>query len=579
MNLETKTAVDCSLQKATRELQTVSRITGDEIVSVARTFEGLAGHTDTMLELAAAIVGCVEDESVSSVLPKVQYLGSEAKSFIASRLQATAEILEAVTTEVKLLRQLSEVTRGQAGIALETRALSVLTNIEVGRLGTVGADFHYLAQELVDFSKTVSRDTQELAGHTDSRRAAIQETKRVLEGDLPHMREGLARIESDLGNALLSVESSLTQLSSTPVHFRNCVSEVAQQITGVVAAVQAHDITRQQIDHVQESFALISARVSGAGNSGNEGTQELARAYAGVRIQIYQLRSIRETIAAWATQIKNCMGVILTVSTSEVIGIGPVVLVQERELSSQLAHIDRLERESHAYSKRIQGTLGGLSNLMLLVREHLQRSKSIRDHLQLLTFNSIIEASRLGTQAAAILAIAQSIKGVSAEWSEITDRSGRTMLEVVELVKRTDKLMEAFSEASNERLREAQTHTTAGLKSLRTAAEFAAGRAQEMTIATEQMQAKTTEVGNNVERLDACSGHIDAVLNELEMVKRQLEVECPGVNETYDAGEVEQLFSSSYTTEMERQVLRAALAGEPLPAAQQTFEGNSVELF
>ena len=238
----------------------------------------------------------------------MQYLGSEAKSFIASRLQATAEILEAVTTEVKLLRQLSEVTRGQAGIALETRALSVLTNIEVGRLGTVGADFHYLAQELVDFSKTVSRDTQELAGHTDSRRAAIQETKRVLEGDLPHMREGLARIESDLGNALLSVESSLTQLSSTPAHFRNCVAEVAQQITGVVAAVQAHDITRQQIDHVQESFALISARVSGEGNSGNEGTQELARAYAGLKIQIYQLKSIRETIATWATQIKLAWG-------------------------------------------------------------------------------------------------------------------------------------------------------------------------------------------------------------------------------------------------------------------------------
>ena len=42
---------------------------------------------------------------------------------------------------------------------------------------------------------------------------------------------------------------------------------------------------------------------------------------------------------------------------------------------------------------------------------------------------------------------------------------------------------------------------------------------------------------------------------------------------------VEQLFSSSYTTEMERQVLRAALAGETLPVAQQTFEGNSVELF
>jgi hypothetical protein len=36
------------------------------------------------------------------------------------------------------------------------------------------------------------------------------------------------------------------------------VQEIAQQIAGVVAAVQAHDITRQQIEHVQQAFALIS---------------------------------------------------------------------------------------------------------------------------------------------------------------------------------------------------------------------------------------------------------------------------------------------------------------------------------
>ena len=69
------------------------------------------------------------------------------------------------------------------------------------------------------------------------------------------------RIEVDLGNALAVVDSSLTQLSRTPVQFRTCVEDVAQQIAGVVAAVQAHDITRQQIEHVQEAFALISAKM------------------------------------------------------------------------------------------------------------------------------------------------------------------------------------------------------------------------------------------------------------------------------------------------------------------------------
>jgi chromosome segregation ATPase len=224
---------------------------------VARAFEGLAGHTDTIVSLAAAIVGCVENENVSSVLPQVQTLGAAARVFIGDRLQATTGILETVTTEVKLLRQLSRVAGDQEAIAFEIKALSVLTNIEVARLGTVGAGFHYLAQELANFSKSVIEDTKELARHTDGRRAAIEETRRVLSAELPRLREELARIEVELGNALAVVDASLTQLSSTPVQLRTCVEDIARQIAGVVAAVQTHDITRQQIEHVQAAFALI----------------------------------------------------------------------------------------------------------------------------------------------------------------------------------------------------------------------------------------------------------------------------------------------------------------------------------
>ena len=58
-----------------------------------------------------------------------------------------------------------------------------------------------------------------------------------------------------------------------------------------------------------------------------------------------------------------------------------------------------------------------------------------------------------------------------------------------------------------------------------------------------------------------------------------MEIDHPDVTERYDAEDVEQMFSAFYTTEMERDVLHAALRGTALPAAQQTFAGNSVELF
>ena len=60
---------------------------------------------------------------------------------------------------------------------------------------------------------------------------------------------------------------------------------------------------------------------------------------------------------------------------------------------------------------------------------------------------------------------------------------------------------------------------------------------------------------------------------------RKLESDESQMARRYDAAELERLFSASYTTEIEREVLRAALHGTPLPVLKQTFTGNDVELF
>ena len=145
MRVGAKAEVVSTLAQAKDELCAMARVVDSKIGAVARAFEGLAGHADTILKLTAAIVGCVENENVSSVLPKVQTLCAAARRFIEDRLQATTGILETVTMEVKLLHQLSLVTSGQEAIAFKIKALSVLTNIEVAHLGTVGAGFQYLA--------------------------------------------------------------------------------------------------------------------------------------------------------------------------------------------------------------------------------------------------------------------------------------------------------------------------------------------------------------------------------------------------------------------------------------------------
>jgi hypothetical protein len=578
MRDEAAGSVAYALETATSCLSSLMHASEAEIGSLTQTFEELATQTSAILSLASAIVACIEDESVVSALPKVRTLGAAAAGFVEARLHATHGILETVATEMTLLRQLSGASRSQSVIALKTRVLTMMTNIEVGRLGAAGTGFQYLAIELAKFSAWLTEGTDNLELHTEARRLAIDATKRVLAAELPHLAEEFARIDVDLGDDLKALEAGLMELFAMPTQFKACVKEIAEQIAGVIAAVQSYDITRQQLDHVQQALTRMRSGMRGGGGKRWD-AQELSRAYAGITIQVCQLQHIRGTVATWTSQIRACMQVILKVSASELMGLGPMVFKQEREISAKLEHVELLESQSKGYSERIRRTVGEHASLVQLIDHQVKNARVVRQLLHLLSLNSIVEASRLGARANPILELGNGISELSVEWSRITGQSEDARQEMLKLVERIGHLMETFSEAGDERLGDAEAETRAGLHSLHTAAEFAARQARDIQLALEKMQAKGNGIARSGDVLDQAYGQIEAILSSLESAQRQLQDGHPGIEDRCDAAEMEQLYSASYTTEAEREVLHAALGGTALPVTQAALGGNGVELF
>jgi len=568
-----------NIEKVARQIHTLLSQAEFAISSVTEGFQELAKENSLILNLVAAIVGRVEEDSVRSVLSKVEALAGAARGFAQERVQATSGILEIVTAEARLLDRLSELTRAQRSIARETQTLSVLTSIEVARLGQLGAGFQYLAHELDEFSQTVARSIKELSEHTDERKSAIDETRRLLTAGLPRIRREFARIEADLSRELQAVDSSHTLLERAPAQFSSAVEEIAGQIDGVVSAIQMYDITRQQLEHVQHGLELVAGRMSAAEDSEELAFQEATVSSSGLAIQSYQLRSIEETIGRWMTQIGTCLEGILRISSSEMVAIGPLVLEQERNLSAELARIELLERECQKDNLEVQSAISGLSNLMQLVSEHVEKSRYVRDRLQLLTFNSIVEASHLGAQADAILEISQSIKRVSLSWSELTERSAQAMAEILALVEKAKSEMRSFSAGENAGLELAAAETARGLSDLHGVAIFVGEKASQVEVGTKQLRSKIASAGASRDRLAVTFAVIRSALEGIDEAKGRIESEYPLAKKTGDRQQIEALFSDFYTTEMEREVMRAALSGASLPVAQQSLEGNDVELF
>lgn len=227
----------------------------------------------------------------------------------------------------------------------------------------------------------------------------------------------------------------------------------------------------------------------------------------------------------------------------------------------------------------MQSALSGLSSLVELVNVHLQRSQTIRARLQILMFNSLIEAQRLGGRGAVVSAIARLIKEVLGEWIAIGNQSRLALSEILGLVERTTALMEVFSEASSQKLREGQAQTRTALDSVRSAAAFVAKEATRMQTITENMHANLADVAATGTRLERCFGYLDSVLSQMAGLAREWESSDPPAAGPCDPAEVERWLSGFYTTEIERSVMSAALHGTAMPVVEQLFAGNAVELF
>jgi len=427
------------------------------------------------------------------------------------------------------------------------------------------------------FSQSLTQNTKELATQTAVRKAATENTRRLLSVELPNLREELGRLEVTLNEDLIQMDSGLTRLSQAPEQFRMSAEGISRQIAGVVVAVQGQDITRQQIEHVQAALEVISGKLVGNGDSTTPSSSETACAHAGLEIQIAQLQSIKATIAEWTLQIRTCLECIFRISASDLLGIGPMVLNQEQSLSSQLSHIELIERQCEAYGERLRSTLEGVAQLSQLVEEHQRKSHSARGRLRLLTFNSVIEASRLGDKADTICVIADGTAEISDEWKRIAAISENALGKILDLAEKTNSVMAEFSRSQS--LDEAQKQSLAGLENLRRTASFAVAQGKKIEIAIEAMRAKSAEVSTIGDLLSNCFGRIDGVLSCLQSMTRRLEIQCPGAKDARSPATIEELFSVSYTTQIEREVMHSALYGAALSVAQQSSTGNDVELF
>ncbi len=171
----------------------------------------------------------------------------------------TAAIHEVLT----LIRELKPLTDLIRGIASKTKILSLNALIEAAGAGATGRSFAVVAAEMKGLScqcetasarvdegirQVAERVTSNLAGLTDAVRIATE-------------MNWLSTLSAGTGKITLEFEIALTELNKLSSDSLSAVRSISHSITDVLEQAQFQDISRQQIEQVQEGLTMYAERM------------------------------------------------------------------------------------------------------------------------------------------------------------------------------------------------------------------------------------------------------------------------------------------------------------------------------
>jgi hypothetical protein len=323
--------------------------------------------------------------------------------------------------------------------------LGVLTRIELARLGSAGAEFGNVADDMQSVAANVQARVESALNIADSLlppiESAIQRISAIEEGqakDLPAVISGALASLASLRKIQDTAHDSSVRLGAR----YHATSEAFNKL---IVSIQFHDITRQQVEHVIEVLRRLCSESEGKGSTI---VCDQRGAAAVLNLQSLQLADAGEKFAASVASVTHNLDDIAT------------HVLEMADESRRLSGISRDEKDS--FLLELEGgctaILASLTHyadaefdtqdIGVLLAETIGRLHGSRDEIQeieiemqLMAVNASISAAHIGISGEALGVLANSMQ----------ERASESRQRTVSLVEALDSINEGAARLSGAR--------------------------------------------------------------------------------------------------------------------------------
>lgn len=443
-------------------LRAMAGTTEDEFLLIGSKMQDFHQRSSEITSMANRLVDAVSGEVVHSLIERLRRMMAETEAYLAAAHGQSSDSCETLERILDLLEQVSYPLEGFQKMYKVLRMLSTSTKIESARLGEMGAGF-----------LTLAMDVEKLSYLVNDKSGNILRQRQVLAGmiaeNLKIVRSSESAQVTEVNAILKSTTASLEELVSVNERcsrFGTLVFSISGEVSGsiseVVASMQSHDITRQQVEHIVDALERLELDLGACGDAAADvGRRRSLVIEAGdvCELQSAQLRhGSSELHAAVCSIVDNLRDVArkqarMAEETLAVTGIGDsaghsFVEGMSRGLSTVtavLANCARADQEMSATMKKVASTIGEIAGFVTDIED-------IGSEIDLIALNSQVKAAHTGREGAALGVLAEAIKRLSVDAVTQTDAVSQTLLRVNEVTEHLFREAEEDNEQAASRI-------------------------------------------------------------------------------------------------------------------------------
>ncbi len=380
---------------------------GEKLIGFTETVKLITSELSVLADLLSGERGVRAAEALTSALDRTREMGERA--------EGCASLLGGMRQEAA---RVTETLSGFKDTLSIFHIIGVLTRIETAHLGSAGADFGNLADDVKslagDIQAKIESSLDTAAELISPIQSALDRVSAIEEGEAKDLPLAIAGVLAGLA----AFRDMQNRTHGASVRLASQYRAVSDAFNELIVSVQFHDITRQQVEHVIEALRRLVPAFAGAGGI----TRGHGDPLAVVALQSMQLADAGEkfaaSVAAVAHNLDRIAGHVLemagesrTLSGLSEDAKDSFFLEMERACTAILASLGgRGDAETAA-----RAASGSMAETVGRMHASLEEIGIIEIQIQRMALNASIRSAHIGAAGDALGVLAGSMQQLAVE--------------------------------------------------------------------------------------------------------------------------------------------------------------------